>query len=77
MSKAHEQTTEMPIHEKYEALLDFVKSFGPRAYKAWKPVQVFRSDEQVAIDEVKSELLDQIRDEAEGILSDIGESFES
>jgi len=58
-------------------LLDFVKSFRPKAYQSWKPVRVFRSEEQVAIDEVKSELLDGIRDEAESILFDIGESFES
>ena len=58
----------MTLEDKYELCLDFVKSFEKRAWDAWKPVQVFRSNQQVEIDEIKHELLDSINDEAKSII---------
>ena len=60
--------------EKYEMLLDFVKSFKRRAYDAWKPVRVFRSDEQVLRDEIKEDIYNELEVEANNILESIGEN---
>jgi len=61
----------MTLEDKYELCLDFLKSFEQRAWDAWKPVQIFRSNEDVRIDEIKCELLEAINDEAKSIIKEI------
>lgn len=68
-----EETKYDKLLEDRAILLDFVKSFEKRAYDAWKPVQLFRSDSEVEIDEIKRELLEKINEECKAILEDIGE----
>ena len=64
------------LNDNYECLLDFVKSFKQKAYDAWKPVQMFRSDNQVKIDEIKREVLEELEQEALSVLEMIGETFD-
>lgn len=62
------------IEEKYEPLVEFVKSFKKRAWDAWKPVQMFRSDREVEDDEIRRELLEELNDEAEQLLCDLDQT---
>ena len=52
------------FREAAENLLDFAKSFEKRSDDAWKPFQLFRSDSEVEIDEIKRELLEELNEEA-------------
>lgn len=54
--------------ERYEPLVAFVASFKKRAWDAWKPVQLFRSDRQVEDDELRKDMLDALNDEAQELL---------
>lgn len=61
------------LMEAIEGLLEFAKSFEKKAWDAWKPVQMFRSDNEVELDEIKRELLDEINEEAKAVVQDAEE----
>lgn len=60
----------------FEMLLDFAKSLEDKAYDAWKPVQCFRSDSEVEVDEIKREVLEAIWDEIKPTVEELTKTQE-
>lgn len=54
-----------------EILEDFCEELLLLEHRAWKPVQIFRNDEEVKTDEIRYECLSEVADKARKILQDL------
>lgn len=69
--REREEEIRNEVEEKYNDAVEWIKSFEQKAYDAWKPVQMFRTDKQVEDDEIRMELLEAINEEAKAIIQDL------